>query len=173
MNIFVAGVHAVGKSFLCQEFSSKYNWIHRSASQLIKEEIGSSNWSLDKKVDEADANQQALARAVQQRNFHGERLLLDGHFVLRGANDEFIFLNSEVFSGLNLSGVILIEASPKVIVDRLYARDGVAHTLSSIKLFLQSERSQAEKVCAAIKIPLVILNEPKFEDFSESMVRFF
>lgn len=40
---FIAGVHAVGKSYLCTDFSKEYGWLHRSASQLIKEEIGQEN----------------------------------------------------------------------------------------------------------------------------------
>lgn len=172
MNILVAGVHAVGKSFVCQEFSSKNKWVHRSASQLIKEEMGNANWSSDKKVNNADANQQALLRAVRKKNSDGERLLLDGHFVLRGGSDEFILLGAEVFAELNLSGVVLIEAPAEVIVDRLYARDGVVRAVSSIDLFLQAERSQAEKVCEEIKIPLIMLDEPTFEEFSVSVNKF-
>jgi adenylate kinase len=172
MNILVAGIHAVGKSYLCREFSSLYNWCHRSASQLIKEEIGGANWSVNKQVVDPNANQRALVQAVRKKNASAERLLLDGHFVLRGADDQLILLAPEVFSELNLSGVILIEAPAAVIVDRLKLRDGVSRTVSSIELFLQSERSQAEKVCAEIKLPLVVLNEPTFNDFSTSMSKF-
>lgn len=172
MNVFVAGVHAVGKSFLCADFSLSHGWIHRSASQLIREESGSGNWSADKRVSDAENNQRALISAVNRINGESKTLLLDGHFVLKGVGGEFIKLESSVFSALNLSGVILIEAKPDVIISRIKNRDDVVVDLQGIKNFIDVERDQAKKVCLALGLPLIVMMEPSSKDFSGNISRF-
>ena len=82
MNIFVAGIHGVGKTYLASHAASGSGMTHTSASKLIKEERGQATWSADKRVAEVDANQQALAKAIRRHNELGIKLLLDGHFVL-------------------------------------------------------------------------------------------
>lgn len=165
MNILVAGIHAVGKSFLCAPFAEMRGWKHRSASQLIKEELGSANWSENKQVNDADTNQRALVAAVRRANANGDQLLLDGHFVLRGRNDELIPLGPDVFADLNLNGVVLLEARPELILERLLTRDGVNRELADIAAFLDAERIQAKRVCSTLSCPLIELTEPALEDF--------
>lgn len=163
-NTFVAGIHAVGKSYLCGRAAAS-GWVHSSASTLIKQELGGANWTGAKLVDDPDRNQKALIAAVQRINADGQRLLLDGHFVLRDASDKFVFLGADVFADLNLAAVVLIEASASLIAERLQSRDGVARRVSDIEEFQLAERQQAETVCAALKLELTILNAPTDEQF--------
>lgn len=86
MNIFVAGVHGVGKTYLASRLPSTLGLIHTSASKLIKEERAMPSWGVDKRVSDVDANQIALAAAVKRHNDAGVQLLLDGHFVLLNNN---------------------------------------------------------------------------------------
>ncbi|MGJ0483728.1 MAG: ATP-binding protein [Methylomicrobium sp.] len=124
MNIFIAGVHGVGKTYLASQLPATFGLIHTSASKLIKEELTMSNWGVDKRVNDVDVNQIALAAAVQRYNAAGTRLLLDGHFVLLNSEDNFLRLDIEVFNSLNLDGVVLLEADPNVIARRIFERDG-------------------------------------------------
>jgi len=169
MNVFVAGIHAVGKSYLCGPYAAQQNWLHRSASQLIKEEMGEANWEANKQVKDAAANQRALVAAVKRINSSGDRILLDGHFVLRGENDRFIYLDKAVFVDLNLNRVILIETEPATIVARLLARDGVHRDEADIAVFLEAERTQAEKVCQELGLPLARLRYPSSQDFASAL----
>lgn len=163
-NTFVAGIHAVGKSYLCGR-AAVSGWVHSSASALIKQQLGGANWTGAKLVDDPDRNQKALIYAVKRINAEGQRLLLDGHFVLRNARDEFVFLDSGVFADLNLEAVILIEAPASVIAERLESRDGVARDTADIGKFLGAEREQAEKVCAALNLKLAVLHLPTDAEF--------
>ncbi|MFP3243097.1 MAG: AAA family ATPase [Paraburkholderia sp.] len=104
-NTFVAGIHAVGKSYLCGRAAAS-GWVHSSASTLIKQELGGANWTGAKLVDDPDRNQKALIAAVQRINADGQRLLLDGHFVLRDASDKFVFLGADVFADRNQKALI-------------------------------------------------------------------
>jgi adenylate kinase len=169
MNVFVAGIHAVGKSFLCQQAASDGRWQHSSASALIKEELGGANWSAEKRVDDPDRNQRALVAAVKRINEAGTRLLLDGHFVLRGKDGSFIRLGPEVFQALNLRSVVLIEAPVATVAERLANRDDVVTNVEDIEAFLKAEREQAEKVCSVLGLKLTVLNSPDLAAFSKAL----
>lgn len=96
--------------------------------------------------------------------------MLDGHFVLKGKNDEFVRLDANVFSALNLSGVILIEAPPQLIIERLKIRDGVERKSDDISQFIEVERDQVHKVCGSLNIPLLVLDQPTYEIFKKQVL---
>jgi adenylate kinase len=169
MNVFVAGIHAVGKSFLCAQAAGAGGWVHSSASALIKQELGAANWSAEKRVDDPDRNQRALVAAVKRINDEGSRLLLDGHFVLRGKDGAFVPLAADVFDALSLSAVVLIEAPAATIAERLRSRDDVGGDIEDIKAFLAFERKQAEAVCAALGLPLKVLESPDAPTFLKAL----
>lgn len=166
MTVFVAGVHGVGKSYLCQHYASAFPVVHESASRLIRKEHAQANWSADKKVVDIDDNQVALCNAVQRITSEGASLLLDGHFVLINQISEFVPLGAVVFADLDLSGVVLLEAGPALIASRLSGRDS-SKSAVDINLFLQAERAHAKAVCDALGIPLHILHEPDSEVFAQ------
>lgn len=169
MNIFVAGIHGVGKSYLASRVPADFGLMHTSASKLIKEERALTNWSHDKRVSDADGNQIALAAAVKRHNDAGTRLLLDGHFVLLDTQGEFLHLDSQVFKSLNLDGVILIEAGPQTIASRLQDRDSRLANIDHLEKFIHIERSHAQDVCEKLEIPLCILHMPSSDSFIQTV----
>lgn len=169
MNIFVAGIHGVGKTYLASQVTIAIGMTHTSASKLIKEERSLPTWSNDKRVSDVAENQRALADAVRRHNESGTRLLLDGHFVLVGQSGELIRLEVDVFANLNLTGVILIEAPTQVVSQRIAERDQRQVPLDHLEKFMNTEHEQAEKVCAELNIPLTILDSPTPEEFVESV----
>lgn len=171
MTVFVAGVHGVGKSYLCQQYALKYGVVHESASGLIRRERSLAEWSADKRVQSIDDNQVALRSAVKRINASGDRLLLDGHFVLINPASEFVLLNSSVFDDLDLKGVILIEAAPDVISSRLSLRDSLQSSVD-INSFLEEEQAHAQRICNIINVPLQIMFSPGFQEFSGAVSSF-
>lgn len=169
MNIFVAGVHGVGKTFLASRLPANLGLMHTSASKLIKEERATPNWSMDKRVSDVDGNQIALAAAVKRHNAAGMRLLLDGHFVLLNSKGEFSRLGTEVFKALNLDGVVLLEADLDTIAMRIRERDGHELDVGHTAEFVAAERAQAQMVCAELGITLRILNAPSPSIFAETV----
>ncbi|MBK5007366.1 AAA family ATPase [Pseudomonas sp. S32] len=83
MIVFVAGVHGVGKTHLCQALATKTGLRHATASQLIREATQSVSWKNDKVVTDIESNQDALIVAVDEIMQHEDVLILDGHFVLK------------------------------------------------------------------------------------------
>lgn len=169
MNIFVAGVHGVGKTYLASRLPEGVGLIHTSASRLIQEERTMPSWGADKRVSDVDANQLALAGAVRRHNDAGRRLLLDGHFVLLDGEGAFKRLDATVFRSLNLDGTVLVEADAPTIAARIRERDhrdvDLAHTVE----FMAEERAQARAVCEMLGIALLILESPSADAFAEAI----
>ncbi len=169
MNVFVAGVHGVGKTHLASRLPETLGLMHTSASKLIEEERATPNWGADKCVSDVDGNQIKLLIAVRRHNSAGTRLLLDGHFVLLNPQGEFSLLGSEIFKSLNLDGVVLLEADPRTIAMRVRERDGGEAGIEHIVDFITAERSQAQMVCYELGIPLRILIAPNLDLFADAV----
>lgn len=166
MTLFVGGIHAVGKTFALKPVCERLAIRHATASQLIREQRGLANWTVSKQVDEIEANQRALVAAVRRIEICGEKLVLDGHFVLRRGTNVHEEIGVETFAQLMISGVILLEAPSVIIADRLLQRGDTTWVLDEIAAFAQRELEHAEAVCQRLKVPLVRLSMP-----SESMLR--
>lgn len=167
MVAFISGVHGVGKTYLCEKYVElKKDVIHKSSSALIKQAKNGANWSLDKRVDDAGANQIALTQEVNKITSLGNKLILDGHTVLLDKKGEFIYLSASVFSQLGIKLIVLIEAPIEKIVQRIKDRDATKN-ITDIERFMLAERRQSETVSNELAIPLKILCEPSVQEFSE------
>lgn len=169
MNIFLAGVHGVGKTYLAERLPTGGGLLHTSASRLIKEERALPGWSIDKLVSDVDENQIALANSVRRHNASGTALLLDGHFVLLDKEGLFVLLGVEVFETLNLSAVVLVEAQTEVVASRVRHRDDLDWSPEWLAEFAAKERAQAELVCDRLHLPLRILASPSEGDFAAAV----
>lgn len=158
MNIFLAGIHGVGKTYLAAQLPNTFGLMHTSASKLIREEVSQPNWNADKRVSDVTVNQIALAQAVRRRNDNGERLLLDGHFVLLDSVGSFVLLNVDVFESLNLQAALLLEAPAHIVAERIRTRDGREIAIAEIENFAEAERCHARAVCDSLGIALVELD---------------
>jgi adenylate kinase len=170
MNIFVAGVHGVGKTYLASRLPPQFDVMSTSASKLIKEELATANWDSGKRVADVDGNQVALARSVKRHNSEGRRLLIDGHFVLLNSRGEWVRLEASVFRALDLSGVVLIEADPMVIAARIGERDGREMDIEQVRQFVVAERTQGQLVCQELGLPLIVMSAPSVADFVDTIV---
>jgi len=166
MVIFVAGVHGVGKTYLCERVAAATGIKHSSASSLIKSELNSQNWNSSKLVSDIDSNQIALTKAVKNLTSNGEVLLLDGHFVLKSAEGQLSEIEEGTFQDLSLSAVVLIEAPTGVVKHRLSLRDK-NFSAGDISTFLEAEKERAIYISNLLKIPITTLSQPTEQVFQE------
>jgi adenylate kinase len=169
LNVFVAGIHGVGKTHVAGRLPLSRGLLHTSASKLIREERALPEWSADKRVADVDENQVALASAVARYNDKGVRLLLDGHFILLDDKSQFIVLPVSVFRSLNLSSVVLIEAPAQVVAERLKARDGLDRELHWLNEFMHKEHEVAAAACQELGLPLYIITSPNDAEFERAV----
>lgn len=169
MIIFIAGVHGVGKSFLCKNYSIKHSILHKSASQLIRE-FDSESISVNKQTKDINRNQEILTQAVNSIHTQNKSMLLDGHFILINTTGDFISINPIVFKNLNIDGIVLIENDQNVIEKRLSERDRGLVSFN-IERMLTLEKEQALLVANSYSIPLEILFSPTQKAFEEAIFR--
>ena len=161
-NVFVAGVHGVGKSSMCDEYAKKHGTNHKTASQLIK---GAKEDAVSKKtktVKNITGNQELLITAVSKIRASGENLLLDGHFVLMNDKYELTPLPTKVFSDLSIDAVIAVYDQPELIEFRTKNRDGKSISSKLIEDFQNLELARAEEISKELGIPFA-----KIQSFSQ------
>lgn len=169
MTLFVGGIHAVGKTFVLKPVCDELGVRHATASQLIKEQRGLTNWTVSRQVDDIEDNQRALVAAVRRLEEGGETIVLDGHFVLRRGVNVHEKIGVETFARLMVRGAILLEAPSAIIADRLRQRGDTTWEQSEIQAFAQKEREHAQIVCAALSVPLVTLNSPSVSALRDAL----
>lgn len=172
MLIFLAGAHGVGKTFLGKPIAERLGIRYATASALIREEMGSSNWDAAKRVKDIAANQEALISAVARVSTGGAHLMLDGHFVLRDADGYLDRLPVTVFARLGISAALLLEAPAEVVAQRLTAR-GSSQPLHLIEELAIAERQHGELVCRELSVPLWKMASPSEDEVSDLLASHF
>jgi len=153
--IFIAGTYGTGKSTLCSKLANKLNIPSFSAGDLISEETGE-KYGANKVVVDKNNNQLILANRVQALNFKYECILLAGHFRIFNSANQVERLPETVFPELNLSRIILLEATSGQILKHLQRRDAKAYKHDDITELLSQERGQAEKTSLHLDCPLTV-----------------
>lgn len=169
MIIFVAGIHGVGKTFLGAPVAQQLGIRHATASQLIRAERGMQSWGSDKRVKGIDENQAALISATRRLRSSGQKLLLDGHFVLRDTSGEFNEIGAQVFRSLQIGAVLLLEAELDTVAERLRARGDTSWASSDLGTFAEREKSHAQRVTSALGIEFRKLLAPSKEEFRDTI----
>lgn len=170
--VFVAGVHGVGKSYLCNSFVNG-KVIFESASSIIKSELKSPNWGVDKVVQHADANQIALRQGLEKIRANNlcKNILLDGHFVLKtpaGLQP----ISFEVFSGLNLDAIVLVSDSADAVKQRILSRDSLK-VVDDLEEFMSLEEDRAKEFSQKIGLPFHLVQSGDTNKFNQILENIF
>lgn len=155
--IFVAGVHGVGKTSMCQDFAQRFGFAHKSAGQLIRESKVATTDGNSKAVKDIDGDQQLLIQAVSKIRTSGESLLLDGHFAVLNSEHLPTALVTNVFANLNIDAIIAIFDEPAFIAARMTIRDGINKNESDVNALQSLELDRARQVASELNLPLVTL----------------
>lgn len=153
--IFVSGVHGVGKTTLCRSLSERIGAPHYSASQLIAARKAESISVDSKKVLEPHSNQSLLQEAVKEVTRNNITIILDGHFTLIDCNEQVVSLNPSLFESLELVAVVFVVESPRIIRERIMARDGVDSDYRAIRSHQCLELVHGRYILSLLRIPYV------------------
>lgn len=157
--VFVAGIHAVGKTTACQQVAHDCHVPHYSASAVIKAEKESAIAKKGKMVADVDGNQKLLVQGVNRvLSQHEGVILLDGHFTLLNSKGEIQSIESVLFQQISLDRVIVFRDDPDAIVSRMANRDGNAYTRDLIDRHQTKEITHAKIICEELAIPFQLLD---------------
>jgi adenylate kinase len=156
--LFVAGIHGVGKTTICESISRKLEVAHFSASQLIVKEQTSAIEENTKLVTNLKGNQRLLLQGIAKLA-NQNHLILDGHFTMRRKSDECLeLIDVGVFQEINLVAIIVYIDNVERIARRMLERDGYVCAVEQLKEHQNTELAQAKFVASALRIPLTILD---------------
>ncbi len=171
--VFVAGVHGVGKSSMCEAYVKQFGFIHKSASQLIREAKAEVIARTGKAVKDITGNQQLLIEAVSKIRASGENLLLDGHFAILNADHQPTPLPTDVFSDLAIDSIIAVYDDSSLIASRLASRDSDPMSQAEIDLLQTLELIRAKQVSKELDLPHIELKALDQISFNEAVQGFF
>lgn len=154
--IFLGGIHAVGKSTVCDGVFGPAGYHCVTASSLIR--AYKTHSDREKRVDDIADNQLALLRQLEFEKFNRTRLLLDGHYCLLNGQGVVEPIEINVFEAISPDVFVLIKSDPDEIADRLTKRDGKKWCPNMLTQFQESEESHAERVSVKIGVPLITIS---------------
>lgn len=149
MNILVAGVYGVGKTFISELIKNTLQIPAFTASQLIKHSVK------NKSIKDIRKNQSELINAVLEINKKYRNIIIDGHFCLINSKKEIEVIDVDVFQALNIKKIILLYDDVIKIEERLLYRDGTAFNIELIEKIQKKEAEQAQLVSKELGIPLL------------------
>ena len=152
--IFIAGVYGVGKSTLCEKISEIINLPFYSASELISEQVGET-YGVNKKVFNKDVTQNILLKCIDSKMSEDSAMILAGHFCILSECNEPEKLPFYVYEKMNISLIVLLEATTDEIVRNLKKRDKKTYSREVIDELLITERNYAMKVSEVLKVPMI------------------
>lgn len=153
--IFFAGVYGVGKSTICMKLSVACNITAYSASDLISD-VNEEHYGKSKFVSNLDNNQAILRKRVEEILESEQTIILSGHFCILDKDNRIISIPDEIFHGLGISKIILLEADVNVIQINLSSRDGVLYSNDKLYELIEKERAKATLFADELKVPLLI-----------------
>lgn len=155
--IFVAGIHAVGKSTACEIVSAEFGIPHYTASQIIRGEKSTAVPACSKLVDDVAENQRLLIDGVSRLMASGV-IMLDGHFTMQRKLDDAIeVIPIDVFRQIHVSAVVVFTDDPIKIAERAFARDNAVISLKYLHAHQEVELMHAKHVATVLALPIVIL----------------
>jgi len=172
--LFIAGVHAVGKSTLCSTYARTHGVLHKSASQLIREAKENAIAKNTKAVRDIPGNQQLLIQAVSEIRAAGKTLLLDGHFALLNSENKPQPLPMDVYIDLTIDGIVVLHDKPAAIAARMLERDGNSLQIDEITALQHMELKRAKQVAGVLNLPLERIrsfDQEKFDGMANSILK--
>lgn len=162
-NIFVGGVHGVGKSTFSVVVKQKCRSIEcLSCSKIIKWENPS-----HKEVENVEKTQDALLANLPYFIDQDKNYLLDGHFCLLTEQGTIERVPMEVFEVTSPSLIIVMKEEPAIICQRLNKRDSPNYPIELVTNFQKEELKSAAEVADTLGVPLEICNRENSEDIIE------
>lgn len=150
---FIGGIHGVGKGTICKEIIKHHNFIHLSASEVLKwEEISSLD---NKKVTDFELSQNRLLNNLNKIIDSNKNYLLDGHFCLLNSKNEPQKIDRETFIELNPKVFIIVIDKIEIIKDRLEKRDNKYYDTEILQDLQNLELEYSISLSKELSIPII------------------
>ncbi len=152
--IFVAGIHGVGKTYICSKVKDIIGIEHYKASQLIHNTL-SQPTDVNKRVYNIDKNQDALIMAIKETIALDTDFILDGHFCLLDRYENITKISPDVFIEINISAILLLTENIETIKEGLLQRDQCDFDSNLLNEYQIAEELYSIEIAKLLNIPLL------------------
>ncbi|WP_455150393.1 ATP-binding protein [Schaalia odontolytica] len=150
--IILAGVHGVGKSYLCERLQQELGILTYAASTLIAS-YKECELPKDKLTKDINDNQQHLIKAIETIKATTTKFILDAHFCLHDENGNIVRIHEDVFVKLKPKAILLLTDDPHTIAKRRKERDGAIVDTHRIETHQQAEYEHSLAIATKLNIP--------------------
>ena len=158
--IFVGGIHGVGKGAICKKICKSSNFIHITASEILKwNEISEPN---NKRVSNIQSTQDRLLEGLSKIVKKGEGYLLDGHFCLLNSKNEVEKVPIETFNKISPKLIAVVTAEVGVTKERLEKRDNKSYNFDLLKSMQTCEIKYAQQISLKLKVPFIEIKDGNY-----------
>lgn len=156
--IFIAGVHGVGKTFLCNRIKREIEIPIYSASELLKEDK-QINYIRYKKTDDFIENQKRLLEIIKKKSGVSE-YILEGHFCLMNDRGRIENIPVSIFRQFEMKGIIILFGNPRKIQYRIRTRKTESEDIEIRKIIelQEHEITYGNKVSKMLDVPIGKVN---------------
>ena len=156
--LFFGGIHGSGKSYTIQKSISGTNYIHLTASKVLKWKDLSENPE-NKSVKNISGNQDILVENLNKIIKEGNNYILDGHFTLLDTNYNITNVPEKTFEAISPKAFFVKTSEPEKIFDRLQERDNKKWNLKLIQNMQSQELDYANYLSKKLNIKLYETND--------------
>lgn len=143
--LFVTGIHAVGKSTLCQTLSEYFSAPYYSASDIIKTERKSIE-TPRRYNSEIDKNASLFKVGIENLLPKHKNLIVDGHTVLLNEKQKPHLVEMSIFENLSIECVLLLVGNLELLVERWNQSSVSSISKNEIDIFQRLEILQTIKL---------------------------
>lgn len=126
-----------------------------SAGDIISS-VNEENYHVDKSVKDKNSNQSILVSKIKSLLESSPNILLAGHFCIFDKEEGIDYLPKDVFSGLRIDMIILLEAQVSTIIENLFNRDRKHYSEKNLLALQQAERKTANEIAKRLQCNIYV-----------------
>ena len=158
--IFIGGIHGVGKGTICKKICKSSNFIHITASEILKwNEMSEPG---NKRVSNIQSTQDRLLEGLSKIVKKGEGYLLDGHYCLLNEKKEIEKIPIETFKKISPKLIAVVTAEVGVIKERLEERDSKSYDFDLLKRMQIAEMEYAQQISSKLEVPFIEVKDGNY-----------
>ncbi|MBV2196642.1 MAG: AAA family ATPase [Flavobacterium sp.] len=160
--IFIGGIHGSGKGTICKKICERRDFVHLTASQILK--WGEISSQAEKKVQDIDDMQSRLLYGLNKIVESDKTYLLDGHFCLFNSAGIVTKIPSETFANINPRLVLVVVDDCVEIKNRLEKRDNKYYDLNVLENMQEVELSYSNEIASILGVQHYIIEKGNIDN---------
>ncbi len=165
--IFIGGIHGSGKGTICKNICLETDYVHVTASELLKwEELSSKD---NKLVKDIAKTQNRLLNGLIKFVEKDKKYLLDGHFCLLNGESVITPIPEQTFMEIAPRHITIVSEKPNIIKERLEKRDKKPYCLDMLINMQELEIKYSKEIAVKLGVTHSVITNNNFTNLLEYM----